>query len=218
MIEVKDVSLTLSKRQILDHVSLQVGQGEAVGLVGGNGSGKTMLMKCICGFQTAFTGEIEVFGEKIGKEAEFPKSTGFIIETPGFMPYMSGYENLKVLADIHKKIGKEEIFAYMRLVGLDPKDRKKVRKYSLGMRQRLGIAQALMEEPEALILDEPFNGLDKGMAEKMRDVLLAEKKKGKAILLASHNEKDIEYICGRTYELDAGKVVSEREAKGTVTG
>ena len=218
MIRVENVSLTLNRRGILKEVSLWAGRGEAVGLVGGNGSGKTMLMKCICGFQTAFTGEIEVFGEKIGKEAEFPKSTGFILETPGFMPYMSGYENLKVLADIRKKIGKKEIFSYMELVGLDPEDKKKVRKYSLGMKQRLGIAQALMEDPEILILDEPFNGLDKGMAEKMRDVLNAEKGKGKTILLASHNEKDIEYICGRTYELDAGKVVSEREAKGTVTG
>ncbi len=207
MIRVENVSLTLNRRGILKEVSLWAGRGEAVGLVGGNGSGKTMLMKCICGFQTAFTGEIEVFGEKIGKEAEFPKSTGFILETPGFMPYMSGYENLKVLADIRKKIGKKEIFSYMELVGLDPEDKKKVRKYSLGMKQRLGIAQALMEDPEILILDEPFNGLDKGMAEKMRDVLNAEKGKGKTILLASHNEKDIAYICDHTYELDAGRVV-----------
>ena len=175
---------------------------------GGNGSGKTMLMKCICGFHTAFTGEIQVLGKRIGKDVEFPERTGFIIESPGFMPYLSGYENLKILAGIHKKIGKGEISAYMELAGLDPADRKKVRKYSLGMKQRLGLAQALMEDPDVLILDEPFNGLDKGMLAKMRDVLIREKEKGKTILLASHNEKDIAYICDRTYEIDAGKIIA----------
>lgn len=209
MISVKNVSLTINKHQILKDVSLEAGKGEAVGLVGGNGSGKTMLMKCICGFNSMFTGEIEVCGQKIGKDVEFPGSTGFIIENPGFMPYLSGYENLKLLAGIHKKIGKDEIFEYMELVGLNPRDKKKVRKYSLGMKQRLGLAQALMEDPEVLILDEPFNGLDKQMLEKMRDVLNVERDKGKTILLASHNEKDIEYICDCTYEIDAGKIVQE---------
>lgn len=209
MISVKNVSLTINKHHILKEVSLEAGKGEAVGLVGGNGSGKTMLMKCICGFNSIFTGEIEVRGQKIGKDVEFPGSTGFIIENPGFMPYLSGYENLKLLAGIHKKIGKPEIFQYMELVGLEPENKKKVRKYSLGMKQRLGLAQALMEDPEVLILDEPFNGLDKQMLEKMRDVLNAERDKGKTILLASHNEKDIAYICDRTYEIDAGKIVQE---------
>lgn len=209
MISVRDVSLILNKRQILDNVSLEVKKGEAVGLVGGNGSGKTMLMKCICGFQRSFTGEIEVLGKKICKEVEFPHDTSFIIETPGFLPYKSGYDNLKILADIKKKIGKDEILQYMKLVGLDPKEKKSVKKYSLGMRQRLGIAQALMENPDVLILDEPFNGLDKSMMNRIRDVLVSEKDKGKTILMASHNEKDIEYICDRTYEIDAGKIVKE---------
>ena len=208
MINVINVSLTINKHPILMDVSIQAGQGEAVGLVGGNGSGKTMLMKCICGFHTAFTGEIQVLGKRIGKDVDFPERTGFIIESPGFMPYLSGYENLKILAGIHKKIGKGEISAYMELAGLDPADRKKVRKYSLGMKQRLGLAQALMEDPDVLILDEPFNGLDKGMLAKMRDVLIREKEKGKTILLASHNEKDIAYICDRTYEIDAGKIIA----------
>lgn len=207
MISVKDVSLTINKRKILQNVSLEIGTGEAVGLVGGNGSGKTMLMKCICGFHRAFTGEITVLGKKVCQEVEFPPSTRFIIENPGFMPYMSGYENLKILADINKKVGKREIMEYMKLVELDPRDKKSVRKYSLGMRQRLGIAQALMEEPDVLILDEPFNGLDKKMVEKVRDILIAEKEKGRTILLASHNEKDIEYICDRTYEIDGGRMV-----------
>lgn len=207
MIEVKNVSLTLNKYQILDDVSMHAGSGEAVGLVGGNGSGKTMLMKCICGFNTLFTGEITVKGKRIGKDVEFAPDTGFIIETPGFIPYMTGYENLKMLAGINKKIGREEIVNYMELVGLDPSNKKGVKKYSLGMKQRLGLAQALMENPDVLILDEPFNGLDKGMAEKMRNLLTGEKEKGKTILLASHNEKDIEYICDRVYEIDGGRMV-----------
>lgn len=207
MIKVNNVSLILNKYTILDDVSVKAGKGEAVGLIGGNGSGKTMLMKCICGFNTMFTGEITVKGKRIGKDVEFAPDTGFIIETPGFIPYMTGYENLKVLAGIKKIIGKKEIREYMKFVGLDPDNKKSVKKYSLGMRQRLGLAQALMENPDVLILDEPFNGLDKGMAERMRDVLVDEKRKGKTILLASHNEHDIDYICDRIYEIDGGKIL-----------
>ena len=207
MIEVNNVSLILNKYTILDDVSVKAGKGEAVGLIGGNGSGKTMLMKCICGFNTMFTGEITVKGKRIGKDVEFAPDTGFIIETPGFIPYMTGYENLKVLAGIKKIIGKKEIREYMKFVGLDPDNKKSVKKYSLGMCQRLGLAQALMENPDVLILDEPFNGLDKGMAERMRDVLVDEKRKGKTILLASHNEHDIDYICDRIYEIDGGRII-----------
>lgn len=206
MIEVNHVSLTLNKYRILKDVSLYAEKGEAVGLVGGNGSGKTMLMKCICGFVTRFTGEIAVGGKVIGKEAEFAPDTGFIIETPGFLPYMSGYENLKILASIRKKAGHDEILRYMELVGLSPASKKPVKKYSLGMRQRLGLAQALMEDPALMILDEPFNGLDKSMVEKMRWILAEQREKGKTILLASHNEKDIACICDRTYEMDAGEL------------
>ncbi|MBO4996735.1 MAG: ATP-binding cassette domain-containing protein [Lachnospira sp.] len=207
MIAVKNVSLTMNKQKILDNISLTVNEGEAVGLVGSNGSGKTVLMKCICGFNNSFLGEISILGKKIGKDTEFPPQTGFIIETPGFIPYISGYDNLKILANINKTIGKKEIYEYMELVGLDPENKKSVGKYSLGMRQRLGIAQALMENPTVLILDEPFNGLDKKMLTKMREILVEEKKKGKTILLTSHNEKDIQYICERTYEIDEGKII-----------
>ena len=129
------------------------------------------------------------------------------ISAPGFIPYISGYDNLKILANINKTIGKKEIYDYMELVGLDPENKKSVGKYSLGMRQRLGIAQALMENPTVLILDEPFNGLDKKMLTKMREILVEEKRKGKTILLTSHNEKDIQYICERTYEIDEGKII-----------
>lgn len=206
MINVDNVSLVLNKYQILDNVSISAKKGEAVGLVGGNGSGKTMLMKCICGFNTMFTGEITVNGKIIGKDVEFAPNTGFIIETPGFVPYMTGYENLQVLAGIKKVINKNKIREFMEFVGLDPDNKRSVKKYSLGMRQRLGIAQALMENPDILILDEPFNGLDKAMTARMRDVLVEEKKKGKTIILASHNENDINYICDRIYEIDGGKI------------
>ena len=207
MINVDNVSLVLNKYQILDNVSISAKKGEAVGLVGGNGSGKTMLMKCICGFNTMFTGEITVNGKIIGKDVEFAPNTGFIIETPGFVPYMTGYENLQVLAGIEKIIDKNKIREFMEFVGLDPDNKRSVKKYSLGMRQRLGIAQALMENPDILILDEPFNGLDKAMTARMRDVLVEEKKRGKTIILASHNEHDINYICDRIYEIDGGKII-----------
>lgn len=207
MIKVEHVSLTLKKQKILEDICLEAARGEAVGLIGGNGCGKTMLMKCICGFHTTFTGRIMVAGRQICKDVEFAPSTGFILETPGFIPYLSGLENLKILAGINCSISLQDVRSYMELVGLEPDDKKSVKKYSLGMRQRLGIAQALMEDPEVLILDEPFNGLDRGMLEKMRDVLCGEKEKGKTILIASHNERDIEYICDRTYSMDAGRVV-----------
>lgn len=207
MIKVEKVSLTIKKQKILENISLEAACGEAVGLIGGNGSGKTMLMKCICGFHTTFMGSITVSGNRICKDVEFAPSTGFILETPGFIPYLSGLENLKILAGINRSISTKQVRSFMELVGLEPDNKKSVKKYSLGMRQRLGIAQALMEDPKVLILDEPFNGLDRGMMEKMRDVLCGEKEKGKTILIASHNERDIEYICDRTYTMDAGRLV-----------
>lgn len=208
MIQVEQVSLVTKEYTILDDISIQVDKGTIVGLAGGNGSGKTMLMKCICGFNNAFTGKITVADKEIGKDIDFPKNTGIIIETPGFIPYYSGYKNLKVLGDLRGNISKEDIFQYMEMVELDPKLKRPVRKYSLGMRQRLGLAQALMEQPELLILDEPFNGLDKSMTEKMRKIILEEKEKGTTILLSSHNPTDMELLCDKIYYLDGGKLVA----------
>ncbi len=208
MIQVEQVSLVTKEYTILDNISIQVDKGTIVGLAGGNGSGKTMLMKCICGFNNAFTGKITVADKVIGKDIDFPKNTGIIIETPGFIPYYSGYKNLKVLGDLRGNISKEDIFQYMEMVELEPKLKRPVRKYSLGMRQRLGLAQALMEQPELLILDEPFNGLDKSMTEKMRKIILEEKEKGTTILLSSHNPTDMELLCDKIYYLDGGKLVT----------
>lgn len=207
MIEVSNVTLKTKEYTILDNVSIKADKGEIVGLVGGNGSGKTMLMKCICGFLSSFSGQIIVGGKEIGKEIDFPENVGILIETPGFIPYYSGFKNLKILADLRGRITEEDIKSYMKMVGLDPELKRTVRKYSLGMRQRLGLAQALMEQPELLILDEPFNGLDKDMVLHIRKVLLEEKEKGTTILLSSHNSDDIELLCDRQYHLDAGKII-----------
>lgn len=204
MIEVNHVFLTLKNVQILTDVNVSFECGKIHGLIGRNGSGKTMLMKCICGFVKPTKGTITVDGKRIGKDRDFPENTGIIIETPGFIPYYSGYKNLKLLADLRKKITADDIKNTMRTVGLDPKLKRHVRKYSLGMRQRLGLAQAIMENPDLLILDEPMNGLDKDGAADMRKYLLELKEQGKTILLASHSTEDIEMLCDTVCEMDKG--------------
>ncbi|MDD4311689.1 MAG: ATP-binding cassette domain-containing protein, partial [Eubacteriales bacterium] len=143
-------------------------------------------------------------GKHIGKEVDFPPDLGLIIETPGFLPQMSGAKNLEILASLNRKIGLKEIAASIRRVGLDPMMKKPVAKYSLGMRQRLGIAQAIMENPALLILDEPMNGLDKNGVLEMRTLIKELRSEGKTILLASHNQGDIEELCDTVCEMDAG--------------
>ena len=208
VIEVKDVNLIIGKEHILHDISVSLEKGKIHGLVGRNGSGKTMLMKCICGFVRYTDGEIRVDGLRIGKDIDFPKNIGIIIETPGFIPYYSGYKNLKLLAGLKNNIGRKEIEETIELVGLDPKLKKSVRKYSLGMRQRLGMAQAIMENPEILVLDEPMNGLDKQGVNDMRELLMKLKEQGKTIILASHSTEDIEILCDTVHEMDKG-VISE---------
>lgn len=204
IIEVKDVSLAIKKDEILKRISIAFEQGKIHGLVGRNGSGKTMLMKCICGFIRVTGGEILVNGKRVGKDVDFPQDIGFIIETPGFIPYYSGYKNLSLLAGLRNKIGKKEIQDAMTAVGLDYKLKRAVKKYSLGMRQRLGIAQAIMEKPSILILDEPFNGLDKEGVEEMRQYLIKLREQGTTILLCSHSVEDINILCDTVAEMDKG--------------
>ncbi len=206
IIDVKNVNLTLGKTQIIKDTNVSFEQGRIHGLIGRNGSGKTMLMKCICGFIKPTSGEITVLGKRIGKDVDFPKNMGIIIETPGFIPYYSGYNNLKLLAGLNNKIGKNEIMQSMEQVGLDPKLKRHVRKYSLGMRQRLGLAQAIMENPDLLILDEPFNGLDKDGVKDMREYLLSYKEQGKTILICSHSAEDISVLCETVHEMDKGVI------------
>ncbi len=201
-IVVENVYKSFGREKVLNNVSLTIRPGQIYGIVGNNGSGKTVLMKCICGFMRPDKGKIYVDGKRIGRDVDFPESIGVIIETPGFIPHETGFSNLKILAGLKGIIDYTEIKDTIRKVGLDPDMKKPVGKYSLGMRQRLGIAQAIMENPNVLILDEPFNGLDKHGVEEMRQLLKELKKEGKAILLASHNAKDIEELCDMVHDME----------------
>lgn len=204
MVHIDNLSLVIKKTEILKAVNVSFGAGKIHGLIGRNGSGKTMLMKCICGFVRPTSGTVTVAGKQIGKDCDFPESAGIVIETPGFIPYYSGYKNLKLLANLNRKIGKDEIRSTMKKVGLDPDLKRHVGKYSLGMRQRLGLAQAIMENPDLLILDEPMNGLDKDGVKDMRQYLLDLKAQGKTILIASHSAEDISVLCDTVCEMDKG--------------
>lgn len=203
-IEIKNVSKSFQKQRVLSNINANFVGGKIYGIVGRNGSGKSVLLKCICGLLHVTDGIVVVNGEIVGREVDFPKNIGFVIETPGFLSNYSAYKNLKYLAAIKNEIGKQEIQKYIYMVGLDPDDKKHVGKYSLGMKQRLGIAQAIMENPAILILDEPMNGLDQAGVEEMRKLFLELKEEGKLILLASHNRDDIDILCDEVYRIDAG--------------
>lgn len=204
MIEIKALTLAVGQTKILNDISLVCEHGKTYGLVGRNGSGKTMLMKCICGFVRPTEGTVTVNGKRIGKDRDFPESMGILIENPGFIPYYSGMRNLKILAGFQGKIGRKDIRSAMEKVGLDPDLHRHVGKYSLGMRQRLGLAQAIMEDPELYILDEPMNGLDREGVERIRNLLLEEKKRGKTILIASHSAEDINCLCDEVCFMEDG--------------
>lgn len=211
IISVKNLSKDFGQERVLHSVTRDFEKGRIHGIVGNNGSGKTVLMKCICGFLIPTEGEVIVNGKRVGKDVDFPPGLGLIIETPGFLPNMTGVKNLEILASLNKKIGLEEIASAIRRVGLDPLMKKPVGKYSLGMRQRLGIAQAIMEDPTLLILDEPLNGLDKHGVREMRQLIKGLKEQGKTILLASHNQGDIDELCDTVCEMDAGVMTMIRE-------
>lgn len=206
IIKVENVSLKIKKDIILDKINVNFEKGKIHGLIGRNGSGKTMLMKCICGFVKVTSGQVIVDNKVVGKDCDFPDNIGVIIETPGFIPYYSGFRNLKLLAKINNKITDDDIKRAMESVGLNPILKRAVGKYSLGMRQRLGLAQAIMENPEILILDEPMNGLDKEGVEDMRKYLIELRNQGKTIILASHSSEDISVLCDTVNEMDKGKI------------
>ncbi|MDL0421497.1 ATP-binding cassette domain-containing protein [Caldibacillus thermoamylovorans] len=207
-IKVENITKKFGETTVLDGISLTFEKNKIHGLIGRNGSGKTMLLKCICGFVIPTAGTIYVNGMEIGKDLDVPESVGIIIEAPGFLPNYDGYTNLKFLAAINNIISKEQIYAVIEKVGLDPKSKRPVGKYSLGMRQRLGIAQALMEDPDILILDEPMNGLDNQGVADIRKLLRELRNQGKTIILASHGKEDIEILCDTVHELDHGKVIN----------
>ena len=186
----------------LNNVSVNFEAGKIHGIIGRNGSGKTVLLKCICGFMNVSSGRILVNGQAV--KPTRPQRIGAIIENPGFIDSISGYKNLLYLSEVNRVISKEQIKQVMDKVGLDPSMKKSVRKYSLGMRQRLGIAQAIMENPPLMIFDEPMNGLDNAGVKDMRELFKTLREQGKTILLASHNPLDIEELCDTVYEMDGG--------------
>lgn len=203
-ISVQQVSKSFGEAEVLHEVSHEFERGKIHGIVGNNGSGKTVLMKCICGFLLPTKGRILVDGKWVGHDMDFPEDAGIIIETPGFLPNLTGMKNLELLASLRRRIEREAIRQAIVRVGLDPDMKKPVGKYSLGMRQRLGIAQAIMENPSLLILDEPLNGLDKIAVVQMRSLIRELREQGKTVILASHNQQDIEELCDTVCEMDAG--------------
>lgn len=188
----------------LNSVSVDFERGRIHGLIGRNGSGKTVLLKCICGFMSLDSGGILVDGKPVRPTR--PQDIGLIIENPGFIGSMSGMKNLQLLAAVRGRTSDDEIRAAIKAVGLDPALRKSMRKYSLGMKQRLGIAQAIMEDPPLLIFDEPMNGLDNSGVADMRALFKELRARGKTIILASHNPLDIDELCDTVCEMDAGKL------------
>lgn len=202
IIEFSNVSKSFNKTVILKNVSFKIQAGETIGFVGQNGCGKSVLFKLISGIYRPDNGEIFVNGEKLGEKTDFPKNIGIIIDSPGFIDIYTGFQNLKYLATIQNKIDDETIVKYMKLVGLDPDNKTRVKNYSLGMKQKLAIAQAIMEDQELLLLDEPFNALDE---KTHSDILLLIKNlqtKGKTILLTSHNVEDINSVCQRKFKIE----------------
>ena len=208
-IELNNVTKKLDKELVLNDISLSFDSGKIYGLVGRNGSGKSMLLKTICGFVKPDKGYVKVDGEDIYKNNTFPKKTAALIERPNYLPDLTGYENLKMLASINKIIGDKEILNTLEKVNLLEEKDKKFKKYSLGMKQKLGIAQVLMENPDIMIFDEPFNGLEEESVKKIRKLLLEEKKKDKLIIIATHIKEDINELCDVIYRVDNGKIINE---------
>lgn len=212
-VEVLHLYKEFGSETVLKDVSLTFEKGKIHGIIGRNGSGKTVLMKCICGFLKPTMGAVRVFDKAISHECDFAPDTGMLIETPGFLPHETGVSNLLWLARLGKGASKDRISSLIDMVGLDPNLRKPVSQYSLGMRQRLGIAQALLDDPALLILDEPMNGLDKNGVRGIRDLLLSLKAQGKTIILASHFAQDIDELCDTVCEMDQGVLTMVRHER-----
>lgn len=208
-VEVKNVTKQFKETTALKNVNVSFEKGKIYGVVGRNGSGKTVMFKCICGLLAVTDGEITVLGQTIGDGLRVPKGVGAVIETPGFLPNASGYRNLYYLAALSGKPDKNKIRDAITMVGLDPDSRKFVGNYSMGMRQRLGLAQAIMEDAELLILDEPMNGLDNDGVKNMRSFLMGLREQGKTIILASHSQEDIAVLCDEVYQMDAGTLTRQ---------
>ena len=206
-IQLTNISKTFGKQTVLQPLTMGFEEGMIHGIIGRNGSGKTVLMKMILGILQPTTGTVIVGDKRIGKDVDFPESAGAIIETIEFIPYMSAYQNLADIAAMRGNLSKTQIKEVLEMVGLGYVGGKHVSKFSMGMRQRLAIAQAVMESPKLLILDEPMNGMDEKGVEEMRQLILARKAAGTTIILSSHNIEDIRILCDQVYRIDAGVVM-----------
>ena len=206
MIKIENYTQKIKKDIILNDINLHLKENKIYGFVGRNGSGKSILFKGICGLLNISNGKIIIKGKEIGKDIDFYDNLGAVLDGAGFLPNLSSFDNLKLLASIRNKISDSDIKSALNKVGLDPNDKKKYKKYSLGMKQKLAFAQAIMENPELLILDEPFNGLDSYSVKDIREMLIDYKKEGKTILISSHIKEDIDILCDEVYELDRGNI------------
>lgn len=211
-IKVIDANKFFGKTQALCNVNMECGPGEIAGIIGRNGAGKTVLLKAICGLLSLDSGEIQIDDEV--RQKNILPSAGIIIEEPAFLKNYSGIQNLEYLYMINNKNDRPYLEKIMEKVGLDGKSKKHVGRYSMGMRQRLAIAQAIMENPAFLILDEPFNGLDNQGVNEMRQLFLELKKEGRVILIASHNSEDIRILCDRVYRMEAGLLTYAKDLTG----
>lgn len=210
-LEITNLNKEIGKTMILQNINMQMEQGKIYGLMGINGSGKTMIMRCMCGLVRPTNGSVKINGKELGKDIDFPQSLGALIENPGFIEHYSAIDNMKALASIRKKVGELEIKELLQRVGLDDKDKKKVKKYSLGMRQKLGIAMALLEDPDMIILDEPFNALDEKSVEIVKQIILDAKKRNKLIIISCHNKDDLNQLSDEIYKIENGHIIDHYE-------
>ncbi len=208
-LDVSNVTKKIKGKIILDNINLELVSGRIYGFVGENGSGKTMLFRAISGLMRLTSGQISVDGQVLHKDISVLPGLGIIIENAGLYPELTGLDNLRQLAKINKKIDDEQIKEAIIRVGLDPDDKRTFRKYSLGMKQRIIIAQAIMEKPDILMLDEPTNALDENAVNIVRDIIDEERKRGALVLIASHNKEDIKLLCDEIYRVKDGKVIKQ---------
>lgn len=205
-IKIENVSKKIKSNMILKDIDMELTSGHIYGFRGKNGCGKTMLMRCICGLIIPTEGKIIINGKELHKDIKIPESIGALIENPAFLPQYTGFKNLKMLASLKGKINDEEVKLAIKRAGLDPDDKRTYKKYSLGMKQKLGIANAIMGEPDIIVLDEPINALDEISVENVKKVFLELKEKGKLIIAACHDREELEYLCDIIYELKDGEI------------